>query len=75
MSDDYRGPWRPNEPNIVFQWYRERGGIKEPIIGATGSTYILQPEDLGYEVGVDRVDVERDPTKPAPWYGWGRLRS
>ncbi len=41
------GTWTGTEPiNYEYQWERCKGGQCVPILGATGSTYLLGPEDV-----------------------------
>lgn len=40
---------------VSYQWYRRPQGTsdREPISGATGSTYTIKPNDIGMEINVD----------------------
>lgn len=41
--------------NVTYQWYKRENGKAErtAIKGATGSTYMIQPDDVGTEINVD----------------------
>jgi hypothetical protein len=43
------GVWEGPPRAITFQWQRDTGAW-EDIAGATQSTYLLQPDDLGLEI-------------------------
>ncbi len=48
------GSWLPTPTSFTYQWMR---GV-DPISGATGKTYVLQPADIGHPVTVKVTGVK-----------------
>ena len=47
--------------NYEYQWVRSDGNLDEPIVGATGSTYVLTGEDVDHQIKVS-VTFKDDAT-------------